>query len=126
MAAHDDANFGIGTLGAVRAGFRDSRYFHENISAGIHVQLACLLDRGRNDGDRFVEIISGVRHFTSSGAQVNIDDPDQPADKLLQLLRDNEIDVNVFEWLRLVVAFRKITDPSDRRVLIELAERLAK
>jgi len=57
---------------------------------------------------------------------VNIDDPDQPADKLLQLLRDNEIDVNVFEWLRLVVAFRKITDPSDRRVLIELAERLAK
>ena len=57
---------------------------------------------------------------------MNIDDPDQPADKLLQLLRDNEIDVNVFEWLRLVVAFRKITDPSDRRVLIELAERLAK
>jgi hypothetical protein len=57
---------------------------------------------------------------------VNIDDPDQPADKLLQLLRDNEIDVNVFEGLRLVVAFRKIMDPSDRRVLIELAERLAK
>lgn len=57
---------------------------------------------------------------------MNIDDPDQPADKLLQLLRDNEIDVNVFEGLRLVVAFRKIMDPSDRRVLIELAERLAK
>jgi hypothetical protein len=86
-----------------------------------------LLDRGRIDGDRFVEIISGARNFTFSGARtVNIDEPDQPADKLLQLLRDNEIDVNVFEGLRLVVAFRKITDPSDRRILIELAERLAK
>lgn len=103
------------------------RYFHENRSAGMHVQLARLLDRGRNGGDRFVKIISGARHFYSSGVRtVNIDDPDQPADKLLQLLRDNEIDVNVFEGLRLVVAFRKITDPSDRRILIELAERLAK
>jgi len=57
---------------------------------------------------------------------VNIDDPDHSEDKLLQLLRDNEIDVNVFEGLRLVVAFRKIRDLSDRRILIELAERLAK
>ncbi len=57
---------------------------------------------------------------------MNIDDPDHPGDKLLQLLRDNEIYLNVVEGLRLVVAFRKIKDPADRRVLIELAERLAK
>jgi hypothetical protein len=57
---------------------------------------------------------------------VSIDDPDQPGDRLLQLLRDNEIDLSVVEGLRLVVAFRKIRDPSDRRILIELAERLAK
>ena len=57
---------------------------------------------------------------------MNIDDPDHPGDRLLQLLRDNEIDLNVVEGLRLVVAFRKIRDPSDRRTLIELAERLAK
>ena len=56
---------------------------------------------------------------------MNIDDPDHPGDKLLQLLRDNEIDLNVVEGLRLVVAFRKIKDPADRRILIELAERLA-
>ena len=57
---------------------------------------------------------------------MSTDDPDHPGDKLLQLLRDNEIDLNVVEGLRLVVAFRKIEDPSDRRILIELAERLAK
>ena len=57
---------------------------------------------------------------------MNIDDPDHPGDRLLQLLRDNEIDLNVVEGLRLVVAFRKIRDPSDRRILIELAERLAR
>jgi hypothetical protein len=70
---------------------------------------------------------SGLAILLSSGARtVNIDDPDHSEDKLLQLLRDNEIDVNVFEGLRLVVAFRKIRDLSDRRILIELAERLAK
>jgi hypothetical protein len=57
---------------------------------------------------------------------VNIDDTDHPGDKLLRLLRDNDIDLNVVEGLRLVVAFRKISDPADRRILIELAERLAK
>ena len=57
---------------------------------------------------------------------MSTDDPDQPGDKLLQLLRDNEIDFNVVEGLRLVMAFRKIKDPPDRRILIELAERLAK
>ena len=57
---------------------------------------------------------------------MNIDDSDHPGDRLLQLLRDNEIDLNVVEGLRLVVAFRKIKDPAGRRILIELAERLAK
>jgi hypothetical protein len=57
---------------------------------------------------------------------VSTDDSDDPGDKLLQLLRDNQIDLNVVEGLRLVIAFRKIKDSSDRRVLIELAERLAK
>ena len=57
---------------------------------------------------------------------MNTEDPDPPGDKLLQLLRDNQIDLNVVEGLRLVVAFRKIKDPCDRRLLIELAERLAK
>ena len=57
---------------------------------------------------------------------MNIDDPGHPGDKLLQLLRDNQIDLKVVEGLRLVVAFRKIKDPSDRRILLELAERLAR
>jgi len=33
---------------------------------------------------------------------------------------------SVIEGLRLVIAFNKITNPSDRRMLIELAERLGK
>jgi len=57
---------------------------------------------------------------------VSTDDFDDPGDRLLQLLEDNQIDLNVVEGLRLVIAFRKIKDSSDRRVLIELAERLAK
>lgn len=57
---------------------------------------------------------------------MSTDDFDDPGDRLLQLLEDNQIDLNVVEGLRLVIAFRKIKDSSDRRVLIELAERLAK
>jgi hypothetical protein len=57
---------------------------------------------------------------------VSTDASDPPDDKLLQLLQDNQIDLAVVEGLRLVIAFRKIKDPSDRRVLIELAERFAK
>ncbi len=57
---------------------------------------------------------------------MSTDDSDNPGDKLLQILRDNQIDLSVVEDLRLVIAFRKIKDSSDRRVLIELAERLAK
>jgi hypothetical protein len=57
---------------------------------------------------------------------VSSDDPDHPGDKLQQLLQDNQIDLAVVEGSRLVIAFKKIEDPSDRRVLIELAERLAK
>jgi hypothetical protein len=63
----------------------------------------------------------------ASGAfTVSSDDPDHPGDKLQQLLQDHQIDLAVVEGLRLVIAFKKIKDPSDRRVLIELAERLAK
>jgi hypothetical protein len=61
--------------------------------------------------------------FASGAVTVSTDDP---GDKLLQILRDNQIDLSVVEDLRLVTAFRKIKDSSDRRVLIELAERLAK
>lgn len=57
---------------------------------------------------------------------MSTDHSDQPGDKLLRLVQDHQIDLNVVEGLRLVVAFRKIKDPSDQRILIELAERLAK
>ena len=53
-------------------------------------------------------------------------DCDPPDEKLLRLLRENQIDLSVAEGLRLVIAFNKIRDASDRRVLMELAERLAK
>jgi hypothetical protein len=57
---------------------------------------------------------------------VSTDHTDHPGDKLLRLVRDDQIDLSVVEGLRLVVAFRKIKEPSDRRILLELAERLAK
>lgn len=57
---------------------------------------------------------------------MSTDDSDHPGDKLLQLLQDNQIDLSVVEGLRLVIAFNKTKNPSDRRVLIKLAERLAK
>nr|WP_173363503.1 hypothetical protein [Bradyrhizobium sp. ORS 278] len=53
------------------------------------------------------------------------DDCEPPEQKLLRLLSENPVDLHVVEALRLVVAFNKITDPSDRRLVIELAERLA-
>jgi hypothetical protein len=55
---------------------------------------------------------------------VNTNSPDPPDEKLLRLLRENQIDLSVVEGLRLVIAFNKIKDSSDRRMLIELAERL--
>ena len=57
---------------------------------------------------------------------MSTDDSDPSGDKLLRLLRDNQVDLTVVEGLRLVIAFNKIRDPSDRRVLIELAERFAR
>ena len=57
---------------------------------------------------------------------MSADDSDYPADKLLQLLRDHQIDLTVVEGLRLVIAFKNIQDPCDRRLLMELAERLAR
>lgn len=56
---------------------------------------------------------------------MNTEDSD-PVDKLRKLLLENQIDLNVVEGLRLIIAFEKIKDPADRRVLIEFAERLAK
>ncbi|MGJ4889616.1 hypothetical protein [Bradyrhizobium sp. HKCCYLR20261] len=53
------------------------------------------------------------------------DDCEPPEQKLLRLLSENPVDLHVMEALRLVVAFNKITDPSDRRMVIDLAERLA-
>jgi hypothetical protein len=57
---------------------------------------------------------------------VSTDGPDPPDENLLRLLRENQIDMGVVEGLRLIIAFNKITSPSDRRMLIELAERLGK
>jgi hypothetical protein len=57
---------------------------------------------------------------------VSTDDSDHSGDEILRLIRENQIDLTVVEGLRLVMAFNKIKDPSDRRVLIELAERFAK
>ncbi|HEY4986498.1 MAG TPA: hypothetical protein VII39_07750 [Bradyrhizobium sp.] len=57
---------------------------------------------------------------------MSTNDSDPPDEKLLRLLRENQIDLSVAEGLRLVIAFNKIRDASDRRVLMELAERLAK
>jgi hypothetical protein len=57
---------------------------------------------------------------------VSANDSDHSGDKLLRLLRENQIDLTVAEGLRLFIAFHKIQDPSDRLELIQLAERLAK
>ncbi len=57
---------------------------------------------------------------------MNTESSDRTVDKLMQLLQDSQIDLSVVEGLRLVMAFKKIADESDRRILIELAERLAK
>lgn len=56
---------------------------------------------------------------------MSTDVPDPPDEKLLLLLRENQIDLSVVEGLRLVIAFNKIKESSDRRMIIELAERLA-
>lgn len=57
---------------------------------------------------------------------MSTNDSDPPDEKLLRLLRENQIDLSIAEGLRLVIAFNKIRDANDRRVLMELAERLAK
>jgi hypothetical protein len=64
--------------------------------------------------------------LVSGAFAVITNDSDPPDEKLLRLLRDNQIDLSVAEGLRLVIAFNKIRDAGDRRVLMELAERLAK
>jgi hypothetical protein len=57
---------------------------------------------------------------------VSTDDCEPPEEKLLRLLKENHIDVHVVEGLRLIIAFNKISDSADRRLLIELAERLSR
>jgi hypothetical protein len=57
---------------------------------------------------------------------VSTEESDHPGEKLQKLLEDHQIDLTVVEGLRLVIAFEKLKDPSDRQVLIELAERLGK
>jgi hypothetical protein len=64
--------------------------------------------------------------LVSGAFGVITNDSDPPDEKLLRLLRDNQIDLSVAEGLRLVIAFNRIRDANDRRVLMELAERLAK
>jgi hypothetical protein len=61
-----------------------------------------------------------------SSSRVSTDDSDHSGDEILRLIRENQIDLTVVEGLRLVMAFNKIKDPSDRRLLIELAERFSK
>ena len=56
---------------------------------------------------------------------MSTDDCEPPRAKLLRLLSDDHIDLNVVEGLRLIIAFNRIKDTSDRRLLIELAERLS-
>jgi hypothetical protein len=41
-------------------------------------------------------------------------------------LQDNHVDPSAGEGFRLIIAFRKIKSPSERRAVIELAERLGK
>jgi hypothetical protein len=41
-------------------------------------------------------------------------------------LQDNHVDPSAGEGFRLIVAFRKIKSPAERRAVIELAERLGK
>ena len=57
---------------------------------------------------------------------MSTDDCDPQGAKLLQLLSENQIKLSVAEGLRLIIAFNKIRESSDRRILIELAERLAR
>ena len=57
---------------------------------------------------------------------MSTDDCEPPADKLLRLISENQIDLHVLEGLRLIIAFNKIEDVADRRIIIELAERLSK
>jgi hypothetical protein len=65
--------------------------------------------------------------FLAPGAFiVSIDHSPDLDNELRKLLQDNHIDPSIAEGLRLIIAFRKISNPAERRAVIELAERLAK
>jgi hypothetical protein len=60
---------------------------------------------------------------------VNTDDSDGSGpfdDKLRKMLQDIQVDPLAGDGLRLIVAFRKIKNQADRRMVIELAERFGK
>lgn len=56
---------------------------------------------------------------------MSTDNCESPGEKLLRLLSENHIETNAVEGLRLITAFNRIKHASDRRLLIELAERLS-
>jgi len=76
--------------------------------------------RWRGDASPFMSKAKTRRARGASGALFC-----RYADKV-RLLHENQMDLSVAEGLRLVIAFNKIKDSSDRRVLMELAERLAR
>ena len=55
---------------------------------------------------------------------MSIDDFRNTGGEMPRSLNDQEVDASVAEGLRLVVAFKKIRKQSDRRTVIDLAERL--
>ncbi|HEV7881742.1 hypothetical protein [Bradyrhizobium sp.] len=54
---------------------------------------------------------------------MSTDESGESDDKLRKMLQDIQIDPLASDGLRLIVAFRKIRNQADRRMLIELAER---
>jgi hypothetical protein len=57
---------------------------------------------------------------------LSTEESDPRGERLLRSPSETEIDLSVVEGLRLITAFSKIGDSADRRIIIELAERLAK
>ena len=57
---------------------------------------------------------------------MNTDDSGEFDDKLRKMLQDIQVDPLAGDGLRLIVAFRKIKNQADRRMVIELAERFGR
>ena len=54
---------------------------------------------------------------------MNTDESGEFEERLRKMLQDIQVDPLARDGLRLIVAFRKIKNPIDRRMVIELAER---